>query len=425
MHKITSYLMLDEQAKELVDHVNGTTISLTFSEAAVLAQLSSTNAIITKEKLLQVGWPERVVTPTSLTNCISTLRKKLEPYTEVQLKTMSRRGYQLHVSRQSQLKILAMKEAIFNSIVGVSTWTKIFGIMLLCLILGAIWYISERHAVVRDVAKWHADKSIELTVGGAMGAAKLLYRGQGEQLEPGKWQQHLAPEGNHIANLKHFSAFASTDGLNYSMSICLEQDAVACKGTGIINITSINAKPAGLNMEEFIPLSQKMEQRIRYNKVMLPSSDRHGAGELIEHNYQADIYFPVLGELMVRADLSMSLVYDGENKGKFYSATCITDEDCLTTPLKYTLRGDFTQYQTTIDDLKVDVFHVKVQQKELTKPDDVSHSAMEFYREIRKHDIRDKDLFYYRIHHNEHSAVWIVPLIGDMVAWSKYTQVNL
>ncbi|MGL5360271.1 MAG: winged helix-turn-helix domain-containing protein, partial [Shewanella sp.] len=54
-----------------------------------------------------------------------------------------------------------------------------------------------------------------------------------------------------------------------------------------------------------------------------------------------------------------------------------------------------------------------------------SHSAMEFYREIRKHDIRDKDLFYYRIHQNEHSAVWIVPLIGDMVAWSKYTQVNL
>jgi len=55
MHKITSYLMLDEQAKLLVDHVHGTEIGLTFSEAAVLVLLlSSPNAIFTKEELLQV-----------------------------------------------------------------------------------------------------------------------------------------------------------------------------------------------------------------------------------------------------------------------------------------------------------------------------------------------------------------------------------
>lgn len=60
--------MLDEQAKELVDHVHGTQIGLTFSETAVLVLLlSAPNAIFTKEELLQVGWPERVVAPTSLT----------------------------------------------------------------------------------------------------------------------------------------------------------------------------------------------------------------------------------------------------------------------------------------------------------------------------------------------------------------------
>ncbi|MGL4613919.1 MAG: winged helix-turn-helix domain-containing protein [Shewanella sp.] len=427
MYKITSYLMLDEKAKELVDHVNGLTIGLTFSETAVLALLlSSTNAVFAKEELLQVGWPERVVAPTSLTQCISTLRKKLEPYTEVQLKTVARRGYQLHVSEQSHVKMLAINDAdaIRDAIVGVSTWTKIFGIVLLSMILGVIWYVSDRHAVVRDVAKWNANTTIDLNIGGVAGSAQVLYMGDEEHLHPSWWQKHLAPEGNHIANLKHFSAFASTDGTNYSMVICPEHDANACTGHGLINITAISAKPAGLSMEKFIPLSAAMEQRIRYNKIVLPVGNK-AVGELIEHNYHADIYFPVADEILVRADLSMSLVYDDENKGQFYSTSCITDQDCLTTPLKYTIRGEFEQYQTTIDHMHVDVFHVKVQQKELTKPEMVSPSAMHFYREIRKHDIRDKDLFYYRIHQNKNSAVWIVPQMGQVLAWTQYTQVKL
>ncbi|GGN08842.1 hypothetical protein GCM10007984_02780 [Shewanella putrefaciens] len=71
------------------------------------------------------------------------------------------------------------------------------------------------------------------------------------------------------------------------------------------------------------------------------------------------------------------------------------------------------------------MFHVKVLQKELTKPDEVSPSAMHFYREIRKHDIRDEDLFYYRVYQNEHTAVWIVPQMGQVLAWTQYTQVKL
>ncbi|WP_088211852.1 winged helix-turn-helix domain-containing protein [Shewanella sp. Shew256] len=427
MHKITSYLMLDEQAKELVDHVHGTQIGLTFSETAVLVLLlSAPNAIFTKEELLQVGWPERVVAPTSLTQCISTLRKKLEPYTEVQLKTVARRGYQLHVSEQSHVKMLAINDAdaIRDAIVGVSAWTKLAGIVMLGLILISVWYWSDHHAVVKQVAKWNADKYISLNIGGTLGTAQVLYIDDEEHLHPSWWQKHLAPEGNHISDLPYFSAFAATDGKNYSMAICPSLDAKDCNGKGIINITSIDATPAGLNMAEFIPLSKTMEERIRYNRIVLPIDDK-GAGELLEHNYHADIYFPVAGELLVRTDLSMSLVYEGENRGKFYSTSCITDQDCLTTPIKYTIRGEFEQYQTQIDDLNVDVFHVKVSQKELTKPDEVSGSAMQFYRAIRKHDIRDEDLFYYRVYQNKGTAVWIVPQMGQLLAWTQYTQVKL
>ena len=427
MHKITAYLLLDEQAKQLVDQVHGTSTSLTFSEAAVLALLlSSPNAIFTKEALLEAGWPDRVVAPTSLTQCISTLRKKLEPYTEVQLKTIARRGYQLHVSEQSHVKMLAINDAdaIRDAIVGVSAWTKFAGIALLCVILAIVWYVSDRHAMVKHLVKWHADKFISLNIGGTVGTAQMFYIGDEEHLHPSLWQKHLAPEGNLVDSIKHFSAFVATDGRNYSMAICPELEADACNGRGIINITALDAKPAGLNMAEFIPLSQQMEQRIRYNRIVLPT-DGAAMGELLEHNYHADIYFPVAGELLVRNDLSMSLVYEGKNKGKFYSTSCITDQDCLTTPIKYTIRGEFEQYQTEISNLKVDVFHVKVQQKELTKPDEVSPSAMQFYREIRKHDIRDEDLFYYRIYQNEQTAVWIIPQMGQVVAWTQYSKIKL
>lgn len=427
MHKITSYLLLDEQANQLVDHVHGTSIGLTFSETAVLVLLlSSPDAVFTKEELLHVGWPERVVAPTSLTQCISTLRKKLEVYTEVQLKTVARRGYQLHVSEQSHVKMLAINDtdAICDAIVGVSAWTKIAGIVLLCLIITLTWYLSDHHMVVKQVAKWNADKYISLNIGGTLGTAQVLYIDDEERLHPSWWQKHLAPEGNHINGLPYFSAFAATDGKNYSMAICPSLNVKDCSGKGIINITAIDAKPAGLNMAEFIPLSKKMEERIRYNRIVLPVDDGD-AGELLEHNYHADIYFPVAGELLVRTDLSISLVYEGQNRGKFYSTSCITDQDCLTTPIKYTIRGQFEQYKTQIDELNVDVFHVKVSQKELTKPDEVSHSAMQFYRATRKHDIRDEDLFYFRVYQNEHTAVWIVPHMGQLLAWTQYTQVKL
>lgn len=419
--------MLDEQAKRLVDHVHAIEIGLTFSETAVLVLLlSSPNAIFTKEELLQVGWPDRVVAPTSLTQCISTLRKKLEPYAEVQLKTIARRGYQLHVSEQSHVKMLAINDAdaIRDAIVGVSTWTKAVGIVMLALILTLFWYWSDHHAVVKDVAKWNADKSINLNFGGTLGTAQVLYIKGEEHLHSSWWQKHLAPEGNYINNLPHFSAFALTDGKNYSMGICPALDAKDCHGKGIINITSIDAKPAGLNMAEFIQRSKEMEERIRYNRVVLPLDDK-GVGELLEHNYQADIYFPVAGELLVRNDLSMSLVYESPKKGKFYFTSCITDQDCLTTPIKYTIRGDFEQYPAQIGDLDVDVFHVKVSQKNLSKPSEVSPSAMQFYREIRKHDIRDEDLFYYRVYQNKDTAVWIVPQMGQLLAWTQYTQVKL
>lgn len=436
MLKVTPYLELDGEANHLVDHANRTTIGLTFSESAVLSHLiSAPDAICDKDVLLQVGWPDRVVAATSLTQCVSTLRKKLEPYPEVQLKTVARRGYQLHISSKSHVKMLAVNDAasIKMALVDVSLMVKIGGIIVLLSLMLLAWLNSNNYSVMQETGKWQADKQIPLNIGGTKESIQLIYPSGEDRLHPSMWQKHIAPESNNIPAIKNFNAYALTDGEHYSFASCVTDSDGHCIKELMINLTAIKLTPAGLDMKQFIALSRKMEKRIRYNRVLIPphvvfqekEQQKDVEPEFIEHHYHGDIYFPVPNELLVRADLGISLVYEGENTGKFYSSTCITDEDCLTTPIKYQVRGDFEQYQETIDDLDVDVFHIKVTQKDLIKPDTVSASAMHFYREIRKHNIRDEELFYYRIHQDKQTAVWIIPLMGNIIVWTKYEKVEL
>jgi DNA-binding winged helix-turn-helix (wHTH) protein len=426
MHQLTPYLIFEPSAKVLVDQRDDSQIPLTFSETQVLAALlESPETILSKEDLLAIGWPDRVVSMTSLTQCVSTLRKKLEPFPELQLKTVARRGYQLHISRQSHVHMLALHdgEAIKDALIGVSLRVKLVGIVILGIILALFWYLSDRHAMMKEVSRWHSDRNIPLNVGGSLTNAALFYLDDSDRLHPSMWQRHLAPEGNQLSGYGALSGFAATDGHNYSFAVCPGESPLDCAGKRIINITSIGEEPAGLSMAEFLPLSRKMEERIRYNKVILPAAQ--GSGEIEEHNFQADVYFPVAGELLIRADLSLSLVYEGTDVGQFHVSACITDENCITTPIKYRLRGDFIQYQSRIGGFDADVFQVKVRQKTLEKPDNVSDSALHFYREIRKHDIRDDTLYFYRVWQGKDTAVWIVPQIGHILAWTRYTKAVL
>jgi len=425
--KVTPYLELDEEAKQLVDHASNTTVTLTVSESAVLhLLLLSSSSVCTKEELLAAGWPDRVVAATSLTQCVSTLRKKLESYPEVMLRTIAGRGYQLNVSTRSHIKMLAVNDAesVRAAIVDVSLLVKFSGILIALIIGLSIWYFSDYHGVVKDTASWNADKSIELNIGGVKQDVQLLYKDNVAHLHPSMWQKHLAPEVNHLTHLNKFNGFALTDGNYYSMAVFPDADDKSCSGNGLINITAIDPTPAGLNMKNFAALTKKMEQRIRYNRVIIPRNEP-GTSGFVEHHYHADVYYPVQGNMLVRSDISLSLIYEGKDTGKFYSAACITDEECKTTPIKYKIKGKFKQYQEKINGLDVDVFHVKVAQKELIKPDEVSSSAMHFYREIRKHEIVDSDLYFYRVYKDIDTAVWIVPLLGNLVAWYEYEEVKL
>ncbi|QDF68427.1 helix-turn-helix domain-containing protein [Shewanella sp. SNU WT4] len=429
MLQLTPYLNLDVQGKCLVDHVNGSHIALTFSEAEVLARLlAEPDVILTKEELLAVGWPERVVAPTSLTQCVSTLRKKLEPYPEVQLKTLARRGYQLHISEQSKVKMVALADpqSIKKAVLNVSLSIKATGILVLVLIMAIIWYQCDWHGIIKHSANWRAGEAVPLNIGGQQTMAKLIYRNGIEQLHPSWWQKHIAPEGNKLTGTPAFSSFALADIKVYSMALCPGDSYEHCDGDGIINIATIDSRPAGLNMQEFIPLTKALEKRIRYNRVTIPEMAFSG-GSVLEHNYHGDVYFPVAGELLVRNDITMSLVYDKDTQdtGQFYYSSCVTDQDCLTTPIKSHLRGTFEQYKRTISGMKADVFHVKVTQKNLSRPEEISRSAVHFFREMRKHDVLDDELYFYRLYQNDNTAVWIVPRMGNFIMWTRYQTVSL
>lgn len=191
-----------------------------------------------------------------------------------------------------------------------------------------------------------------------------------------------------------------------------------------MNIVAVDDKPAGLDMTKFLPLMQAMENRVSYNKIIIPEG-MCKKSDVNEHNYQADVYFPVAGKLLERYDINMSLVYDTDKSGSFYFSSCLTDQDCLTAPIKYTFRGDFTQDKTKIGDWQVDAFHIQVKCKNLYNPEMINPSAAYFFRNIRKDDIQDDQLTFYRLYQNEASAIWIIPRMGNIVVWTKYQKVGL
>ncbi|WP_394132236.1 transcriptional regulator [Shewanella maritima] len=428
MIKVTPYLEFDHEAKVLTDKKHNLTVELTYSEAEVFACLvAAPDQVFTKEELLAAGWPDRVVAPTSLTQCVSTLRKKLEPYSEIQLKTLARRGYQLNISNTSHVTMLAVNDAdsIKSALWNVSLMVKTLGLLLALAVLGYYWYVSDLHKVIRHTAQFDSNSNIDITVEGLTDSLTLIQHQSETSLQASMWQQHILPSGQALSNVTDFSGYAMADNQLYSMAVCINAENEDCKGKNLVNLAMIdNKRPAKLDMHEFDALRQVMENRIRYNRELIPA---HGLpnSEIEEHHYHGDIYFPVADQLLVRADIGISLIYEKPVQGKFYFSACLTDQDCLTTPIKYKVRGEFEQYRQKIGDIQVEAFHVKLAQKNLIRPENVSDSAMYFYREIRKHNIQDDELFFYRLSKDDHSAVWVIPLIENIVLWTKYERVLL
>ncbi|HHQ4488414.1 TPA: winged helix-turn-helix domain-containing protein [Aeromonas hydrophila] len=71
---------------------------LSISETSVLALLANNEGVLlSKEQLLDAGWPEKVVSPSSLAVAIKNIRKALSnSETATYIETLHRKGYIYH-----------------------------------------------------------------------------------------------------------------------------------------------------------------------------------------------------------------------------------------------------------------------------------------------------------------------------------------
>ncbi|HDO1358647.1 TPA: winged helix-turn-helix domain-containing protein [Aeromonas veronii] len=78
------------------------------SETLVLSELiMHSGELLTKDKLLDIGWPNKIVAPNSLTAAIKQIRKAIKHIEhEVLIETVYRRGYILHNSANSPISII-------------------------------------------------------------------------------------------------------------------------------------------------------------------------------------------------------------------------------------------------------------------------------------------------------------------------------
>ncbi|WP_169307088.1 winged helix-turn-helix domain-containing protein [Ferrimonas sediminicola] len=396
---------------------------MSFAEAAVLSYLMQhQDEICTKEVLLQEGWPDRVVAPSSLIQCVSTLRKKLEPFSEVNLKTVARRGYQVVVgssrpASEEQLEEANGADAAPRPTRRKATPLVAIGAIAATLVVAALVYqLLPRLYVSSSVSDWSWIEQGELRIGSEVGPTELLASSDQAGPELARWQRHFDTSSNRSI-IKDYKAFALTDGKTDSISICPGFDG-ECPGKDIININFPTMEKVKMDLPVFFELAKIMEQRIRYNRIELPSVPFH-QGELTEHMYSADVYFPRNDQLLVRVDHNISMVYKDESKGLFFASFCITDQDCLTSPIKYNFEGEFTRYSAKIGGHQVDVFKVETQSRNLLKPEKVTQAALPFYRELRRQSLSEEPLYFYRFYQDEHSAAWVIPFYGYSLAWMK------
>ena len=103
--KITECLIIDLDARDLVDLKSSHRCTLSLAEFEVLKCLvKHVGELVSKEALNAAGWPGRVVAPSSLTQCMSSLRRKLATQQEIELKNIPRYGYSLCIVDTNGLK---------------------------------------------------------------------------------------------------------------------------------------------------------------------------------------------------------------------------------------------------------------------------------------------------------------------------------
>ena len=390
--QITQQLKLDV-AKQLLILEDSTEIELSYAEAAVLKLLvTSHNTLVSKEQLIQVGWPERVVAQSSLQQCISLLRRKLAHESDIELKTVPRHGYVLHLpsiatSRNHKKPImLAIAACVFIAhIIGIAWWSP----WVEAISDTVAPYQQQQQSISLDNLHGHIEVFTSNTETRQPTQQQLTQRFNQQVIDEKQWQPPF----------KTFHSFASISSTADSFAICPNYANGQCPGKQLINITGAPNNGAELALSDFLSTKIRMEQKT-YNKLLLPDLVEY-IGELQEDVYHGDLYFGAKDSLLVRSDFRISLVNLGDNKGLIYFAACITDENCHTSPMKYTIRGEYTQSTHHWQNTEIQQFDVVITKTELASPHSLSETAKKLYLKLRKQHLTQSELRFYRLYQDD------------------------
>ncbi|SHH95802.1 winged helix-turn-helix domain-containing protein [Ferrimonas marina] len=440
MIQLTEEIQLDLQGFYL--HTPEQSVQLTSAEAAVLHHLyQHEGEICDKNALLDAGWPDRIVATSSLVQCICTLRKKLEVCPQLSLQTIPRKGYRLNlmmaepehperlVAASSSSAFSASLASSANSSTQAAASRRSFSALkyatlaLIAAVLVLLFLMRPGLPADADLLRWNHQQEHQLTIGQQKGPLSVF---SSEQHDNQPWQQHFVDSDWDGYRILDFTAFGLRSDLGDSMALCPNSQQNHCLGQGLINLVFPKEQPQTLNMPSFLELAKTMELRHQFNRINLPENLPEFFAEdvqLYEEIYQADVYFPDHRRLLIRADITLSLVFADAGHGIFSATLCLTDEDCITTPIKYRIDGEFRRYQDAKAGHQVELFEVFNLETALERPERVTEGTLPFYRALKRHSVNTESLLLYRLNTDSNSALWA--LDQDFLFWAKRSRLPL
>ncbi|WP_110458348.1 winged helix-turn-helix domain-containing protein [Shewanella algidipiscicola] len=406
--QLTPELRLNVAQQQLYNRHTFSCIDLSYAETAILQQLlSQQGELVTKDALMQVGWPNRVVAPSSLQQCISMLRKKLADQPNIELKTVPRHGYLLQLPHQPSVTKPLARPSI----------PMLLAVALLCsVILGYLAYTQQQpqlHA--------YQERGLISTLSGVQGSFTLLTSVGDNTIDNDmatqRLHQQLLDQPSSPPPFNTFHGLALFSANRDSIAICPNYQEGQCPGNQLINISGDAERAGHLALSDFMSTKIRMEQKT-YNKLAIPELQQH-QGQLKEQMYHGDLYFSVQDNRLVRSDIRISLVEISADQGIFYFAACITDEDCYSTPTRYEIRGHFSRSSETWPQRRVERYDISINNTELSSPTALTDTAQRIYLALRKQHLTQKALTFYRLYQDDGTAIWQLPLAGDNLVWMQ------
>ncbi|WP_169308399.1 winged helix-turn-helix domain-containing protein [Ferrimonas aestuarii] len=432
--QLSQNLRIDEARRELIDARDGSAHPLSFAELEILKSLYlNWGEVVDKDTLTQAGWPGRVVAQSSLTQCISTLRRKLQTHQDLELKTIPRHGYCLcsHECAPDDKSASVMTSPVIKR--KAVNWRR-FGMwatlplvfVTLVLLHSSGWLARVKQRLQMLDAPKVAEVMVEpIQVGHNTNLAHQVVFDVDQGIEPVGAQQFVA-NWNHVDQMmpkaNQQRSFIKQSNDFDSIALCMDYQG-DCKDRIPLNLVKRHRTEPQLDLSWLQRTKLRMEQ-VTYNKILLDRFEGPADG-LTEEVYRADVYYYGDSDNVVRSDMRFSLVFESEHRGKLIVAACFTDAVNWQTSMRYEFSGSFNAFDSQVDGRLVRRFQVDVDNQQFNRPGVLTEEMAVIYRELQKAVLSQKQLVLHQLQQDEASGVWSLPLWGDTMVWATRAELKL